>query len=135
MNFLERLNKKKDKITFYYDLGRGRGQRPSTGIFIYVKPKPPAENAHNKEAYALLDVKKSEAIIESQAMGSSYIPRHKFRENFFDYFLEYMKSNGKENSKHFKASLRNLRLFVGRDFLASVLITENFCKSFRTEVR
>jgi hypothetical protein len=35
MNILQRTNSKGDKITFYYDLGRGPGQRPSTGIFIY----------------------------------------------------------------------------------------------------
>lgn len=39
MNIINRLNKKGDKITFYYNYGRGAGQRPSTGIFIYTKPK------------------------------------------------------------------------------------------------
>lgn len=39
MNFWEKLNKKGDKIYYHYDLGRGKGQRPSTGIFTYVKPK------------------------------------------------------------------------------------------------
>lgn len=32
MNFLKIPNKKGDKIIFYHDFGRGRGQRPSTGI-------------------------------------------------------------------------------------------------------
>jgi len=39
MNFIKYTNQKGDKITFYYDVGRGPGQRPSTGIFIYAKPK------------------------------------------------------------------------------------------------
>ena len=39
MNIIKRPNKKGDRITFYYDYGRGAGQRPSTGIFIYTKPK------------------------------------------------------------------------------------------------
>ena len=38
MNMLERLSKKGDKITFYYDYGRGPGQRPTTGIFIVSSP-------------------------------------------------------------------------------------------------
>jgi len=36
MNIGETLNKKGDKIHFYYDLGRGPGQRPTAGIFIYA---------------------------------------------------------------------------------------------------
>ncbi len=33
MNFLKRKNKKGNKIIFYYDYGRKKGQRPTTGIF------------------------------------------------------------------------------------------------------
>jgi len=41
MNLLKRPNKKGDRITFYYDLSRGAGQRPSTGIFIYAQESSP----------------------------------------------------------------------------------------------
>lgn len=75
MNFLERLNKKGDKITFYYDFGRDKGQRPSTGIFIYAKPKTALEKAHNKEARAILKVKAAEAIIENQPSVLVISPR------------------------------------------------------------
>jgi len=64
MNFLKRPNKTGDKITFYYDFGRGKGQRPSTGIFIYAKPQSHIQRNHNKEALALLQTKKSQLIIE-----------------------------------------------------------------------
>ena len=59
MNFLKRLNQKGDKITFYYDFGRGPGQRPTTGVFIYAKPQTPLEKQHNKEALAIIKVKKA----------------------------------------------------------------------------
>lgn len=65
MNFLKRLSKYGDKITFYYDYGRGPGQRTSTGIFIYTKPKNQIEKNHNKEALKLLELKKSQQTIES----------------------------------------------------------------------
>jgi hypothetical protein len=55
MNILKRPNAKGDKINFYYDYGRGPGQRPSTGIFIYAKPKDQIQRNHNKEALALLE--------------------------------------------------------------------------------
>ncbi len=41
------------------------GQRPSTGIFIYAKPKDQVQKNHNKEALALLETKKSQLIIVS----------------------------------------------------------------------
>jgi hypothetical protein len=65
MNILKRPNSKGDKIMFYYDFGRGPEQRPSTGIFIYTKPKNQIEKNHNKQALALIEVKKSQATIET----------------------------------------------------------------------
>ncbi|HTN38836.1 MAG TPA: site-specific integrase [Arachidicoccus sp.] len=131
MNFLERLNKKGDKILFYYDYGREKGQRPSTGIFAYVKPKTALEKAHNKEARAILKVKAAEAIIENPAIGTGYIPTHKFKENFLDYFREYVEANKRVGNRHLQGSLRNFRLFINKDFLHPSDITENLCRSFR----
>jgi hypothetical protein len=91
MNILQRPNRKGDKLFFHFDLGRGKGQRPSTGIFIYTKPKNQIQKNHNKQALALLETKKSEAIIEQQAIDSAFIPAHKFKENFLDYFEDYIK--------------------------------------------
>jgi hypothetical protein len=48
---------------FYYDFGRGAGKLPSTGIFIYKKPKDQIQRNHNKEALALLETKKSQVTI------------------------------------------------------------------------
>ncbi|MDB5196368.1 MAG: integrase, partial [Flaviaesturariibacter sp.] len=90
MNILKRTNTKGDKITFYYDYGRGRGQRPSTGIFIYSKPKDLIQKNHNKQALALLEIKRSQLTIEQQAIGSAFLPNHKFKANFLDYYEEYV---------------------------------------------
>jgi hypothetical protein len=98
MNILKKPNKNGNKKIFYYDFGRGPGQRPSTGIFIYKKPKDQIQKNHNKEALALLETKKSQVIIEKQAIGSAFIPTHKFK------------------------------AFIDKDFISSTDITENFCK-------
>lgn len=131
MNILKRANAKGDKITFYYDFGRGPGQRPSTGIFIYAKPKDQIQKNHNKEALALLETKKSQCIIEKQAIGSAYIPKHKFKENFVDYYEEYLELNKRKGNRHLKNSFTQFKEFIDRDFIAPVEITENFCKRFR----
>ncbi|RYZ24148.1 MAG: hypothetical protein EOO10_20610 [Chitinophagaceae bacterium] len=131
MNILKRQNSKGDKINFYYDYGRGPGQRPTTGIFIYSKPKDQIQRNHNKEALALLETKKSQVIIESQAIGSAFIPKHKFKENFLDYYAEYLHLNRRKHNRHLANSFTQFKLFIDRDFIPPIEITENFCKRFR----
>jgi integrase len=130
MNISKRLSKKGDKIIFDYDYGRGAGQRRSTGIFIYAKPKNQTEKNHNKQALALLDVKKSQLTIEQQAIGSAFIPAHKFKANFIEYYEEYVKQNTRKGNRHLTNSLTQFKLFIKKDFIAPLDITENFCKRF-----
>lgn len=111
MNILKRTNSKGDKITFYYDLGRGPGQRPSTGVFIYKHPKDQFQKNHNKQSLALLDTKRSQAIIEQQAIGSAFIPQHKFKANFLEYFKEYLEQNKRKANRHLANSLKQLIIF------------------------
>lgn len=132
MNFIQRISKSGDKITFYYDYGRGPGQRPSTGIFIYAKPNNQIQKNHNKEALKLLETKKSQVIIEQQAIGSSYIPSHKFKENFIDYFDEYIKLNKRDGNRHLTCCFSKFKEFIdNKSFIAPIEISENFCKRFR----
>src|SRR5205823_10742154 len=104
MNILKRDNRSGDKTMFYYDFGRGAGQRPSTGIFIYKKPKDQIQRNHNKEALALLETKKSQVIIEQQAIGSAFIPSHKFKTNFLEYYKEYVEQNRRKANRHLSNS-------------------------------
>jgi hypothetical protein len=46
MNILQRPNRNGDKIFFDYDLGRVKGQRPSTGVIIYAHPKDQIQKKH-----------------------------------------------------------------------------------------
>jgi integrase len=131
MNILGFANRKGDKTYFYYDLGRGKGQRPATGIFIYTHPKDQIQKNHNKEALKLLEVKKSQATIEQQAIGSAFIPAHKFKANFLEYYEEYVKLNTRKGNRHLINSLAQFKLFIKKDFISPIEITENFCKRFR----
>jgi integrase len=131
MNFLKIPNKKGDKIIFYHDFGRGKGQRSSTGIFMYKRPKNQIEKNHNKEALKLLEVKKSQLTIEKQAIGTPYIPKHKFKENFLDFYADYVEKHRSEENRHLPCSLTKFKLFIGKDFISPIEITEDFCKQFR----
>jgi hypothetical protein len=118
MNFVKRPNTKGDKIYFYYDLGRKKGQRLTTGVFIYVKPKNQIEKNHNKEASLLLETKRSQYILENQAVGSGFIPSRKFKANFIDYFDEYVKLNQRKGNRHLQNSFKHFKTFVKNDFIS-----------------
>ena len=135
MNIGETLNKKGDKIHFYYDLGRGPGQRSTTGIFIYAKPNSQEQKNFNKEALKILETKKSQLTIEQQSIGTSIIPAHKFKANFVEYFEEYIKLNKREGNRHLTCCLAKFKEFIKSDFISPVDITENFCKRFRVSLR
>lgn len=131
MNILKRPNSKGDKINFYFDFGRDSGGRVSTGIFISIEPKDQIEKNHNKQALALLETRKSQLTIERQAIGSAFIPQHKFKSNFLDYYEEYVEQNKRKVNRHLANSLKQFKLFIKSDFIAPIEITENFCKRFR----
>ncbi|WP_343746420.1 ATP-binding protein [Chitinophaga sp.] len=131
MNLLKRKNAKGDKTYYYYDFGRGKGQRPATGIFVYTRPKDQTQKNHNKQALALLEVKKSQVIIEQQSIGTAYIPPHKFKENFLDYYEEYVSTYRRDGNRHLQNSLNQFRLFLNTKFISPVDITEVLCKNFR----
>ncbi|SKA46729.1 Site-specific recombinase XerD [Chitinophaga eiseniae] len=131
MNLLKRKNAKGDKTYYYYDFGRGKGQRPATGIFVYTKPKDQTQKNHNKQALALLEVKKSQAIIEQLSIGTAYIPPHKFKDNFLDYYEEYVNTHRRDGNRHLQNSLNQFRLFLDTKFISPMDITEVLCKNFR----
>jgi integrase len=131
MNFLKKPNRTGDKIYFYYDLGRAKGQRPSTGIFIFTKPKNQIEKDYNREALNLLEVKKSQYILEHQSSGTGYIPLHKFKRNFLDYYQQYVNENRRNGNRHLENSLTQFRKFLKKDFITPIDITENLCARFR----
>lgn len=140
MNLLKIKNRKGDKYFFYYDLGRGKGQRPATGVFIYVKPKDQIEKNHNKEALALLETKKSQLILEGQAVGTGHILQHKLKQNFVDFFEEYVRLNRREKNRSLPCCLTAFNKFLRKEkelkenehiYLSTIDITENFCERFR----
>lgn len=131
MNIGQKPNRNGTKIHFFYDLGRGKGQRPSTGVWIWANPKNQEQKNFNKEALRILEVKKSQATIEEQAIGTPVIPAHKFKGNFIEYYEEYIKLNARDGNRHLSCCLSRLKKFIKGDFISPTNITENWCKRFR----
>ena len=104
MKYYKKTSKHGDKILYYYDYGRGPGQRPTAGVLTYTNPKTPEEKNHNKEALKILTVKQSNAIIAQQAIGTQYIPNHKFTNNFFEFYSGFVVNNKRDGNRHLENS-------------------------------
>lgn len=131
MNIVKRKNSKGDKAYFSIEYSRKSGERLATGIFIYTRPKDQAQKNHNKEALLLVETKKSELLLERQAIGSGFIPTHKFKANFIDFYQEYVTDNVRKGNRHLPSSLKQFKLFLKADFISPIDITEELCKRFR----
>ncbi|MEV4883676.1 site-specific integrase [Chitinophaga ginsengisegetis] len=131
MNIGEKLDRKGDKIFYFYDLGRKPGQRPSTGIFTYAHPKTQEQKNFNKEALKILETKKAQRTIEQQSIGTPIIPAHKFKANFFEYYETYVEQHKRKGNRHLSNSLSQFKAFLNKDFISPVDITENLCERFR----
>lgn len=131
MNIAERLNRSNTKIYYYEEWGRGKGDRASLNIFTYINPKDQLEKNHNAETLKLLAVKKSESILDAQAVGTGYIPAHRFKNNFLDYYDEYVKKHHRRGNRHLSNSLTQFKKFLGKDYLPPIEMTEDLVTEFR----
>ena len=131
INVIKRISADKQKVFYVLEWGRNAGQRVSTGIFTYAKPIDLVQRNHNKEAHLILENKQSQMILDRQAINSGYIPQHKLKNNFLDYYEEFVKLNSLKGNRHIIQSMHAFQKFIGKDFISAIEINENFCERFR----
>src|SRR5664279_788166 len=131
INFAQRLSSEKTKIFYAMEWGRNAGQRMATGVFTYVKPKDLVQKNHNKEALMILEMKRSQMILDRQAISSGYIPQHKIKNNFLDYYADFVKLNSRKGNRHLSQSLKAFKSFIGKNYISAIEINENLCQRFR----
>ena len=128
----KRSSTDKTKVWYSLEWGRNSNQRKATGIFTYVSPKDQLQKNHNKEALAILENKRSQMILDSQAITSGYIPKHKIKSNFLDYYADYVKLNPSIGNRHLASSLNIFKKFIDKEFVSPIEINENVCEGFRS---
>jgi integrase len=119
------------KTWYTYSWGKGPGERKAAGIFTYTKPKGQVQKDHNYQALQLLETKKSQMVIDQQSIGTPYIPTHRFKNNFFDYYQEFVDQNKRDGNRHLQGSLKQFKRFIKKPRILPMDITENLCKRFR----
>ncbi len=121
-----------NKKNFYtIEWGKKAGQRIATGIFSYVNPENQIQEQHNKEALDILEIKKSKLILEWQAVGTGSQPCHKYKNNFLEFYEEYVKKNKGDGNRHLECSLIHFKKFVKNKYISPLDITEDCCERFR----
>ncbi len=75
INITKRTSKDKQKVYYTFEWGRSGGQRMSTGVFTYLKPKDQIQKNHNKEALLILEFKRSQ-MVRSSRFVHRYLQRH-----------------------------------------------------------
>ena len=126
-----KIAKNKEKKWYYFEWGKSAGQRIASGIFTYIKPKDQIQKNHNKEALSILETKKSQMILDRQSINSSYIPKHKLKNNFLDYYSEFVKNNSMAGNRALENSFATFKKFIGKDYISVIEVTENLCKNYR----
>lgn len=132
-----RENRKKTKIYYTLEWGKGTGERQATGIYTYTKPKDQLQKNHNKEALAILAGKKSQMVLDLQAMANGRQPIHRLKKNFLDFYQEFADKNSRKGNRSLSCSLSKFREFIQADFgtfISPVHITENLCERFRNHL-
>jgi integrase len=120
------------KKTYYrFRWGKASSDRISSGIFTWSKPKTKTEKNHNKEALTILEIKRSQLVIDRQSIGTGYIPAHRYNCNFLDFYQDFVTKNARNGKRHLATSLVHFKTFVGKKSLPPIEITEELCQRFR----
>ncbi|HEY4154093.1 MAG TPA: site-specific integrase, partial [Puia sp.] len=131
MTIEDRLSANGKKTYYRFVWGRKSSDKMSAGVFTYSKPKTQTEKNHNKEALAILEIKRSRLVLDRQAIGTGYIPAHRYKHNFVDFFEDFVKKNIRKGKRHLHACFEHFKTFIGKRSLPPVEITEEFCQRFR----
>ncbi len=133
INIVERRSRGKGQTKVFYTLewGRRGGDRFSTGLYTYEKPRDSVQREHNKEVMALIEMKQSQMILELQSAPVGHIPKHLYKANFLDFYSEFAANNKQDNNRHMEGSLTHFKNFLKKTFLPPIEVTENLCDRYR----
>ena len=126
-----KTSRDKSKVWYYLEWGRLKGQRRATSIFTFTKPKDLIQKNHNKEALAISEKTRSQMTLDSQSINSVYVPQHKLKTNFLDFYSEFVRLNPTKGNRHLASSRNAFEKFISKDFITPVEVTESLCERFR----
>lgn len=137
MNVKITASKSRDGKKIWYGLewGRGPGQRQRTGIYTWAKAWTPEERKFNQEQLRLLKALQANTLLKLGAQKIGIAPRTIQKNNFFEYYEEYVRFNQRPGNRHLSNSLIHFKEFVKKEYQKEKLkpseIDEKMCLRFR----
>ena len=134
MTIEERKSANGKKIYYRFIWGNGAHEKIGAGIFTYTKPKTQIEKNHNKETLAILEIKKSQLVIDRQSVGTGFLPAHRYKNNFLDFYSDFVEKNARKGKRHLATSLLHFKTFINKKSLPPIEVTEEMCQRFRNHL-
>lgn len=69
-------------------------------------------------------------ILDRQSVSSGFIPAHKIKSKFLDFYDTYAVENRRYGSRHLASSLKHFKIFLKKDYISASNITEDLCERF-----
>ena len=119
------------------DEGKIKHQRnyENLELFIYEKPKTPAEKQHNKQTLQLAEAIRSKKIVEVQNGKYGFSSTSKLKASFFDYFQKLCDKKAKKGSRSnhsiWIGCLKHLKSFHNQTDLLFEKVDKEFVSNFK----
>lgn len=142
MNIVERASTDGTKVFYTLEWGRKPGERVSTGIYTYTRPKNKIQRDYNIQSLSNLETLKAQTLLDLQTRGTNFVSPAKLKENFLRFFEKYLEKNRSENNRSLPCCLAAFKKFVAIEqgkpvtetdtlFICALDITPTFCERFR----
>jgi len=129
-----KLSRNGEKFWYSFEYGKGRGQRISTGVFTYVRPRNQPEREHNKAILVQLELKKAQLILDYQGSRIWNLPNQHAKENFLSYYEGFVQKNKRKGNRHLEGGLQQFKTFIGKRTIPFQQITSNLCFRFQNHL-
>ncbi|MDR6965757.1 MULTISPECIES: site-specific integrase [Shewanella] len=136
----DREGKRSLRLVYYYGSSVEDGQRKlkrshePLDIFIYDKPRSPAEREHNKEALRIAEAVRSKRLLESETSKHKLEDRTKLSASFLDFYdsvTDGKASGSKSNHSIWVSAGHHLKRYHGRLELTFQDVDRAFLEGFK----
>lgn len=127
---------------WYFEYGRGPGERIHSGEFTYVNPQTIAEKKFNKERLGVLNLELTRRQVELINGFGPRFRQQQLQKNFMRFFRSWMEENKREGNRHVQGCFNKFAEFIKMRFphlddkqeidLPGGLMDEELCLQFRT---
>jgi integrase/recombinase XerD len=141
VNLVSKVSRDKTKKWWYFEFGRGKGQRISTNKYTYIKPSSLLETRHNKTTIGELETQKAQKLLDLNAGRTPFLSEKKLPKNLLDFYKEFVDENKKERNRHLESSFNDFVKYLkagplksqhsDKLFVDPEIVTEELCEKFR----